>query len=468
MINFVNVGPAGTFENSGSYETKPSDVDIFFEQVKGDERDCLVLHFHGGLNDENAGVEIAKKMADVYAQANSIPLTFVWETGLQEVFRDNVARINEKVLYRKLLVAILRRLIERAKGKVGLISSQDVEVELAKDVPFSEFDSIYADDGKHDNTVVFAEVTIDAALKSELEIIFEQDVVSDPEIQVELDAHLHDSTDMRAKGILTGVRASKILALIAYRVIRRYVQHRDHGFYPTVVEELLRELYMTDLGAWVWGRMKIKAADMWASNEGRKGEEQFAGRYVLEKLAHLQANRKELRLVLVGHSAGSIAICEMLKVSAEQRLNIKFETIIFLAPAGQSKLGVEQLVRHQERFERFYMFTMRDDFESADQLVPKIYTRSLLYLVSGVLEPSEADAPIMGMMRHATNKKPFASGVAAEWAKFIGDQYRLTLSNSVKINPSAPIGERSSAIKHGGFDDDKATLESIKYLILKR
>lgn len=68
-----------------------------------------------------------------------------------------------------------------------------------------------------------------------------------------------------------------MLAAIAYRVIRRHVRGRDHGFYPTVVEELLRELYLANLGAWVWDQMKEKAAAMWLPNDGLSGDERRVG-----------------------------------------------------------------------------------------------------------------------------------------------------------------------------------------------
>ena len=46
--------------------------------------------------------------------------------------------------------------------------------------------------------------------------------------------------------------AGKVLA----RVVLRFREGRDRGSYATVVEEVLREFYFTNVGAALWGRMK--------------------------------------------------------------------------------------------------------------------------------------------------------------------------------------------------------------------
>lgn len=259
-----------------------------------------------------------------------------------------------------------------------------------------------------------------------------------------------------------------MLAAIAYRVIRRHVRGRDHGFYPTVVEELLRELYLANLGAWVWDQMKEKAAAMWLPNDGLSGDERRVGSYVLEKIAALQAARPNFCVDLVGHSAGSIAICELLRAAAARGVDVRVNTIAFLAPAGRSELGVAELVRHPDRFKHFRCYTMLDDYEREDQLVPRVYTRSLLYFISGVLEPDEVDAPIMGMTRHASGQGPFQTGAAADWAAFLSAQQHLVLSDSSVIDPGAVTGRRATSHSHGGFDDDGPTRESLIELLKVR
>src|SRR5690606_11603846 len=78
------------------------------------------------------------------------------------------------------------------------------------------------------------------------------------------------------------------LAKVVVAVIKRYIRKTDHGFYPTVVEEILRAVYVADLGEWVWGGMKDVASGMWKPNDGLGGEDMHGGRYFLAGLSALQ------------------------------------------------------------------------------------------------------------------------------------------------------------------------------------
>ncbi|RJG09034.1 hypothetical protein D3879_24785 [Pseudomonas cavernicola] len=470
MINFVNVGPGGTFEASGDHATEAAEIDALFQHLSSAGEKSLVVHFHGGLVSEGAGIEIAQKMVPVYEAAGAVPLTFVWETGLIETFRDNLQNIHDTALFQKLLKWQLRRAAQRFGGFEGrgagvAIPMSKIEDELAKPRPFASYDDLATGKGAAARGgVAVTEADLDV-LKQELQAEFQADIDGDYTVIAEVDALAGRSPDAGARGLIEGLKTAKMLAAIAYRVIRRHIRGRDHGFYPTVVEELLRELYLADLGAWVWGRMKDKATAMWLPNDGLSGDERRVGSYVLEKIAALQTTRPDFRVDLVGHSAGSIAICEMLRAAAARDLAVRVNTITFLAPAGRSELGVAELVRHPDRFKQFRCYTMDDDYEREDQLVPKVYTRSLLYFISGVLEPDEVDAPIMGMMRHASGQGPFRNGPAADWAAFMTAQQRLVLSDNTVIDPSAVAGRRTSSRSHGGFDDDGPTRESLTELL---
>lgn len=470
MIDFVNVGPDGTFESSGAHVTRPADVDALFAAIEANERKALVLHFHGGLVNEASGVAIARKLAPVYAGADAVPLTFVWETGLVETFRDNLRRIHETDLFQKLLKWVLRRVLQRFGGFEGkgvgvAVPMAAIEAQLLRDTPFSEYDDLETGKGAAGRGAGSVEEADLVFLREELEAEFREDVDGDAEVVAEVQAHAGREVDAQAKGLIESAKVVKLLAAVAYRSIRRHLRGRDHGFYPTVVEELLRELYLADLGAWVWGRMKDKASAMWLPNTGRTGTESRAGTYVLEKIAAIQAARPDFRLHLIGHSAGSIAICELLRAASARGVGVRVDTIAFMAPAGRCELGVAELARHPARFARFRMFTMEDRYEREDALVPKVYTRSLLYFISGVLEPDEVDAPIMGMTRHHSGQGAFAHGPAAEWAAFVRAEGYTALSDSAFLAPDAVEGMRTGSLSHGGFDDDPPTLASLVALL---
>lgn len=115
---------------------------------------------------------------------------------------------------------------------------------------------------------------------------------------------------------------------------------------------------------------------------------------------------------------------------------------------------------------------MSDDLESDDVLVPILYTRSLLYFVSGVLEghledevwKDDIDAPIVGMQRYINDQTVFDLNGFPEV-----EQVRQFLQgvpgSEVWSESSAGNGLNSMSRKHGDFDNDKATIESVAWII---
>jgi hypothetical protein len=148
---------------------------------------------------------------------------------------------------------------------------------------------------------------------------------------------------------------------------------------------------------------------------------------------------------------------------AEQFPQIHTNNVALLAPGCSTDLFFEQIASKPERFDRFRMFTMEDGFETQDRLVPGFYTHSLLYLVSGILE-DKADTPLLGMMRYFSGQEPYTDQNTLKVRDFLFEpgKDRLVLSVS---QPSVGIGLRSLASKHGDFDNDPPTLESLQHML---
>lgn len=465
-MGMVHVGPGGTFEPSGAFRTIPSDLDEWFNSLKSPH---IVLHFHGGLVPEAKGMDIATRMNAFYLEAGMALLTFVWETGLLETVHDALIEISGKRIYKKLLHVLIRRLERRVGGGDGVrgfgnaMSDQEIDRELEQPEPFADFDVEGHLDTSARGGVAMPRPLGEDREFEQFEADFRDDVYSDPELLQFAGEINEESEGIGVRGFISGITLARKLAVIGLRSLRRFISGRDHGFYPTIVEELLREIYIDKVGSFIWGQMKQKAEMMFRSNTGRTELDRHPGTYVLEQIAKLQAQDPNCTLDLVGHSAGCIAICHLMSAVAERALGVRVRRIVFLAPAGRSELGVEQIVPREVNFERFRMFTMDDSFERLDRMVPIVYPRSLLYFISGVLEPDEVDAPLMGMMRHSSRSGPFASGPAKQWADFIfGEPNRLVLSDTMVTNPNAPEGARSTARSHGDFDTDAITLGSLK------
>lgn len=467
----IHVGPGGTFEAKGSFATSPTDIDNLLSELIASDSKSVTIHYHGGLVSESKGVQVADMMAPVYSAANSYPVAFVWETGLIETFRDNLLKLNEMKLFKKLVVWIAKRAAKRfgglnSKGVGEPITNAEIEAELLKDKPFADYDaSEPIKSTAQRGEIAVTEEDLDIVLE-ELEAEFEEDIEADDEIEALLaEREGRDLVDASDKGLWSALKFAKNLAKITYRVIRRHVRDRDHGLHCTVVEEVLREYYLADLGAWVWGNMKIKAEAMWRTNGGLVGDEQHVGYYFLDALQKLQVARPDMKVNLVGHSAGTIVICHMLKAIAAHYPNIEINKVVFLAAAVRSDLAVDEVAKHNDRFQQFYFYTMADRYEQDDILVRLVYSRSLLYFISGVLEPDEVDLPLAGMMRHVSQKKPFAKGPARDWADFILAHDRTVLSDSNVLDPGATDGEHCTALKHGDFDNDAQMQKSLTHIL---
>ena len=187
-------------------------------------------------------------------------------------------------------------------------------------------------------------------------------------------------------------------------------------------------------GTRLWDEMKDNAQGMSA---GRMA----GARILFDELARSKvAQRQRLRLHLVGHSAGAIALAYLVDRLAAQEW--EFETVTFLAPALRVDTFLERVMPWIEsgRVKRFREYHLTDRAEQQDQTCrPALgYGRSLLYLVSRSFEGG-GDVPILGMERH------FPRALARR------KEVRVVMA------PSA----ESASTTHGGFDDDAATMASV-------
>jgi len=192
------------------------------------------------------------------------------------------------------------------------------------------------------------------------------------------------------------------------------------------------ERLLSPPGTALWNEMKENAAAMTIGAE--------AGVSVLYE--HLAGgNAGPLRLHLVGHSAGSIALAHVADFLF--RRGVAVESVSFLAPAIRVD-AFDRLVRPRiadgsvVRYQQFHLT------EKAEQDDPTCgpYRRSLLYLVSESFEGGER-TPILGMKRYFDDYGAMPDGSVAHVAP----------------------GAISASTTHGGFDDDPATLAQVVALI---
>jgi hypothetical protein len=270
------------------------------------------------------------------------------------------------------------------------------------------------------------------------------------------------------------VLAKKALGVLR-AVLLRFRNQTDSGIYPTVVEEVLRAFYLGNVGGALWRAMKQETLDSVASGKADRG-----GGLMLDRLAAVYARGSQLRTTLIGHSAGAVFIDNLLRSVASSRDDgsrpwptpLQFQ-VLYLAPACTTQHFATTLDAAGDLIGRFRMFTMSDEDERADRLVGAIYPRSLLYLISGLLERDRGEsavAPVLGLSRYlaAQGLERLLGSELAETArlatvqKFVGEDGRMVLSPSAE---GAAEGLRASALRHGDFDDNELVRNSLVHLI---
>ena len=479
-------------KNGAFNATGPAELTGLFQTLAADpQRERLVVHFHGGLvSAANAATSIDTTLLSLYRQAGAYPVFFVWHSGALEVIQHNLAEIFREKIYQRLLARVLQfveaKLRQQPGERGGRLELQD-EFEFID--PLRQAGPTEVPLARLDTRRLAADAELTDIEADQFRETLEQDVIIPPEAaaiaaglrspaEIERDRASRSPTvpgsrhslmspealrdlqpvDPAERGLVSTSAIITGAGRVLGRVIKRLAQGRGHGVYTTCVEELLREFYLANAGRQVWTWMKEDTADAFGDDPGRYGGTAF-----LEQLK--AAWQPGQQITLVGHSTGAIYICHLL-AHAAQRLppEIKFD-VVFLAPACDFRLWADTLALHGDRIRHFRQFGMSDALEAQDRLVPQVpvYPRSLLYLVSGLLE-DEPDQPIVGMERYYTDQPPYDRYREIELVRrFAAGAARPRL---VWAETDAGPGRRSQGTSHGAFDDeDPATLASLQYLI---
>lgn len=463
----------------------------------------LVIHFHGGLVNQKTGRGIAESLAPKYADAGAYPLFFVWESGFIESLKNNLTEILEDPAFRELVKKVSEWALKKLGGQVGLKGGPGQTIN--EDRLRQEFDDWFNGRSEvppvthKDQTLPMPTIKGAAGLnEDDLADEIEAGLDGDPDFQNAIqklhnavaggtattkgagtqgvakvilvdDRALKDlfpGTTAKTKGVLAWIAVAKFVAKIVIKVVGRYAKGRAHGMYCTIVEEVLRSAYLDKAGATVWNQMKTDTVDSFGNNA------QCCGAAVARELGKLHAAGKDFKkITLVGHSTGAVYICEFLDAAAIAAAELKFK-IVFLAPAVRHDRFAMAVAKHRERIAEFRMFGMSDAIESDDILVPILYTRSLLYFVSGVLEghdqdgvwTDDIDEPILGMQRYLTETGVYTPNDFPEVEnvrKFLKDNPGAEVwSDSLEGN-----GRNSLSHKHGDFDNDNDTVKSVTWII---
>lgn len=461
-LHYINVDKHGTFDRS---ETFQADIDAIFQGITTKK---MVIHFHGGLVPKESGKETAERMMNNFLGSNSHVVSFVWETGLMEIIKSNLTELNQTELFNKLIEIVTKKVGDKlgldAVGAKGIneMDYEEVKQELKKTKPLVKYEPTAIKKAKKINESKLPKIQDDIEDELADEFPINSDLVTVLEKEAPKTALFDQQFSIKKnqegqKGIIS-LAVLKELASIVIKVIKRYMNHTQHDLYPTIVEEVLRAFYIADFGKWAWEQMKeIAHKGMWEPNDGILPKKQHVGTYFMMKLNEHIAKNPDFKVDLIGHSAGSIAVCHLFRNFP----NFKVRNVILLAPACTSQLFYDEILTKPNRYQNLTMFTMDDEGEKNDQLLKFVYTHSLLYLVSGLLE-KETDTPILGMQRFLNKKETFENQIVFnEIAKFFNKSNLIV----PKTENTAPNGFQCNSISHGDFDNDELTLASLKHII---
>jgi hypothetical protein len=223
------------------------------------------------------------------------------------------------------------------------------------------------------------------------------------------------------------------------------------------LDDALEPLARLLSGKAVWDEMKENA--LRATQSARGGARAVVGhlQWLMKKLPKSQLPR----IHIVGHSAGSIFHAPL--VTALNDAGIDVESCTLWAPACTTELFKQHYLPaiKKKHIKRFALFALSDKAEQDDHCA-NVYHKSLLYLVSNAFEdqpriPLFRDGvPILGMEK-------FLRKDVELMTLFKSDNADLVIAPN---NKAVGAIDASTALHHGDFDDDDATVKATLRRIL--
>lgn len=464
---YIAIGESGKLSDYGSYRTDQNDISSLVSFLKENKIKKLAIYCHGGLVDEHDGAKAIDTVLSVLNDKKEDyfhAIGFVWKTGVGEIFKEKIIQ----ALSNGLSSLLVNRMISYVRRRLGHSILDDdfytiqryLEGKLViDDVLRHEGEKNFTGDNKDNQfTWLNNDLSDEDLHKGAENIITELDNLDDSKIDsMWIDIGDEDSinfdllnnifSDFNEYGELQKNsldKSSQYLGRVkmVYRIIKgiysRFKNGTWHGNHATVVEEVLRAIYIDDITKIFWNEMKSKAATMW--------DEGGAANLLFTKI---NKECKNIEIEFIGHSAGANCGAGMLKYLANGTAdNIKVNTISLLAPATDYDLFRDSYIKYRNIYKTFAMYAMTDLAEREDNLIDMpvfrhLYPSSLLYLISGIMEDT-IDARLIGMQRFGLGNYRNRHSGYKDIYEFLYESNKLVLT---------PVGQYT-VDDHGEFDDD--------------
>jgi hypothetical protein len=479
---------------SGNFDTQngagEAGLAQLFSEIEKDKPPRLVIHFHGGLVDRASGEAAAAELLPLYTNAGATPLFVIWETGWKEILEQNIPTIFKEDIFNRLV----RRVAQFVKAKTDKETSGDGTrgigaMELPKEGAVkAELDRAQQGEEMFQDAA-FDRLPPDTRLTVDEQAQIQKEIESDKELRTELQqianarkepsqestrsvTHAGSSETLMSpevlediaptatgeRGLISTVMLAKHVVVIVASVISRLSKGRGHGVYLTIVEEVMREFYIRNVGKFLWDGMKKEVDQAFGFGDGA------GGAAFVRHIKEMWDAGVRPTVTLIGHSAGSIYVARLLKeldralaAYPEAKVNV-----IFIAPAVTFTTYADALRVAGQRIAGLRIFGMSDAIEREDHIAKALYPASLLYFVSGVLEESR-DEPLVGMQRYYDKPYMGPGFEAVEYARSFGCMKRPFAAVWSDVTQGA--GCNSDMRSHGGWVQAPATKASVMEII---
>ena len=472
-LNYIAIGEGGDYSNYGAYRYTETDLNNLVNHLIKNDIHRLAIYCHGGLvNETDGATAVEKVVSSIYKTDDMHAIGFIWKTGMTEVLQENLL---EGILS-GLGSNLMRILLPYIKSRINSdkttekISYKEVDeylmgrnkslgASLDDDFNFS-WETNKSFDSQDDTQLLRHAETI----AKQLVLEFDQ-ADTDYDVTEWLDMPYSNSlkpeitqsvlNDFDEEGQLNtdekGLRLGRWWAVgqVLYQLYKRKRDLKWHGAHATIVEEILRAIYINNIAKTFWEKMKQKAITMWQP-----------GHPANQLLTMLNSKDHKIQIEFIGHSAGANCGAGLLNLLNEgKHPNVSLNHCILLAPATNYKVFKETYVNKKDLYNQFTMYALTDSAEKKDELLnypllKYFYPASLLYLVSGIME-GETDMPLAGMNRFRDGIHPYKE------ADFVKTYEFLYESNKPLLSPCGQLEVRD----HGEFDNDDKILLEIRALI---
>jgi hypothetical protein len=362
---YIQTGYDGALDTG---DTTEADVVALVNGLAPDRH--VALHVHGGLVSSTDALDTAERLLPLYLKAGVHPVFVVWESDFLSSVENVLRQVWQEGVFQSLVKHLQRHTVGLFRPAGGL-RGRGTAAARPNDLQAAlEMQKL------RDNQIPFGQI----GPPKDLPPVTEQEV-EDLKADLRRDPVFADEAPGVARSLQPGVgarpkgagglarptlmapqdfpeavavgpegmraRGGPDVAMLLYhagkvliRVVSRFREGRDHGVYATVVEEVLREFYFTNVGAALWGRMKRQTEYAFRRADGAAP----GGLVFLDTLAkRFPAGGARPALSVVAHSAGGIYACHLLASLRDMHVkdpafDLRLKNLLLLAPACDFRL----------------------------------------------------------------------------------------------------------------------------------